>query len=184
MRSIIQYKDPKLGKILREKSKPVKEINNDLINLFKDLEKLAKANSKEGITLVGLSAPQLGENVQAFIYFDFKTDSYVPVINPKLTYESKELSSEWEGCASIGEGPTSLFGPVARPKSCQIEFLGLNNEIKTATVSNYMSHIVLHEIDHLNGILFLDRIKDEKTILTARELDEYAKKHGGKHPKF
>jgi peptide deformylase len=183
MHSIIQYTDPKKGKVLREKSKPIKEINNEIILLFKDLESLAKAGSKEGITLVGLSAPQLGENLQAFIYYDFKTDAYVPVINPKVTYESKELSSEWEGCASIGEGPTSLFGPVSRAKSCKIEFLGIDNTLHCATVSNYMSHIVLHEMDHLNGILFLDRVKDEKMIFTAKELDAYAKNHNGKYPK-
>jgi peptide deformylase len=52
------------------------------------------------------------------------------------------------------------------------------------SVTNYQSHVLLHEVDHLDGILFLDRVEDPGMILTAVELDEYARKHGGKYPKL
>jgi len=176
---ILQYPNKKLT----TKSIDVKVIDNDLKNLFRDLENLAKKNSKEGITLVGLSAPQLGLNVKAFIYYDLNKKKYIQVINPKLVYSSKELSTEWEGCASVGVGAKSLFGPVTRSKTCQIEFLDLDGRDQIVSVSNYMSHIILHEIDHLDGIIFLDRVKDPKMIMNAKELDAYAEKHGGKYPK-
>jgi peptide deformylase len=178
-KEILQYPD----KRLLEKSTDIKNVDNDVRNLFRDLEVLAKANSKAGITLVGLSGPQLGWNVRAFIYYDFNKKKYIPVVNPKLVYSSKELTTEWEGCASVGSGQKSLFGPVARSKSCQIEFTDLEGESQIVSVSNYMSHIILHEVDHLDGIIFLDRVNDPNLILTASELDDYAKKHNGKYPK-
>lgn len=178
---IVQYDDPKLGSVLREKTKEIKKIDNDVLNLLRDLKKLAKENSKDGITLVGLSAPQVGWSVAAFVYFDIQTRSYIDVINPKLVFESKETTGEWEGCASIGTGQTSLFGKVRRPRSIQVKFLSPEGEEKIINVSNFQSHILQHELDHLNGILFLDRVNKED-IYTAKDLDAYAKKHNGKYP--
>lgn len=178
--TILQYPDPRL----KEKSKDVKNIDNDIRNLFTDLKKLAIKNSTDGITLVGLSAPQVGLNVNAFVYFDFQLEKYIEVVNPVVLYQSKELTAEWEGCASVGSGATSLFAPVKRPKSCQIRFTDLQGEERMISVTNYQSHVLLHEIDHLNGVLFLDRVEDPNMILTAVELDEYAKKHSGKYPKI
>lgn len=176
---ILQYPDKKL----LQKSVEVKKVDNDVIHLIEDLETLAKKNSKEGITLVGLSAPQLGWNIRAFIYYDLNKKKYIPVINPKIIYSSKELTTEWEGCASVGSGEKSLFGPVTRSKTCQLEFYDLEGNSQMVSLSNYMSHILLHEMDHLEGIIFLDRVKDHKMILSAKELDAYADKHGGKYPK-
>lgn len=179
---IVQYNDRKKGKVLREVSKEVKRIDNDVKNVIADLITLAKANSKDGITLVGLSAPQVGWAVSVFVYYDLNKKQYIEVINPKVTYSSKEMNAEWEGCASIGIGATSLFAPVKRSRSCQIRFLDMNGKEQFISVSNYQSHILQHEIDHLNGILFLDKVSDPRMIYTAKELDEYAKKHDGDYP--
>lgn len=178
--NILQYPDKKL--LL--KSREVKKNEADLKIILEDLKKLAKANSKNGITLVGLSAPQLGINIRAFVYFDFKQKKYIDVINPKLIYSSKEYSNEWEGCASVGSGQNSLFGPVSRSKSCQINFIDIDGNEHMLSASNYLSHVILHEIDHLDGIIFLERVMDPKMIMTAAELDTYADKHGGKYPKL
>ncbi len=182
-RKIIQYNDSKFSKVLREPTKEIKSIDTDIKKLFKDLVILSKENSKEGITLVGLSAPQVGLGVSAFVYFDISTEKYIEVINPKLVYFSKESSTEWEGCASVGSWNSSLFGPVQRPRSCQIEFIDINGEERKVSATNFQGHIIQHEIDHLNGVLFLDRVSDPKLILTAAELDEYAKKNNGRYPK-
>jgi peptide deformylase len=106
------------------------------------------------------------------------------MVNPKLIYSSKETSAEWEGCASVGAGQKSLFGPVRRSKNCQISYTNTDEEEVIYNSADYLSHIILHEIDHLNGIIFLDRVEDPKMIMTAAELDEYAQKHGGKYPKI
>jgi peptide deformylase len=177
---ILQYPDPRL----KEKSKDVKAIDSDILSLIKDLKRLAKENSKDGITLVGLSAPQVGFNVRAFVYYDFQIDQYIEAVNPVVIYQSKDMTAEWEGCASVGSGQTSLFAPVKRAKTCQIRFTDVHGKEKMISVTNYQSHVLLHEVDHLDGILFLDRVEDPGMILTAVELDEYARKHGGKYPKL
>ncbi len=179
-KEILQYPD----KRLLEKSKPVKKIDNDVLNLFEDLETLTKKFSKNGIILVGLSSPQLGWNINAFIVYDYNAKNYIKMVNPKLIYSSKETTSEWEGCASVGSGQKSLFGPVRRSKNCQLQFTNLNGEDEIYNASGYLSHIALHEIDHLEGLLFLDRVDDPTMIMTAAELDRYAAIHGGNYPKI
>jgi peptide deformylase len=181
---ILQYNDPKLGRVLREKAKDIKEVDNEIKSLFEDLKTLASKNSKDGIVLVGLSAPQVGYSVSAFVFFDLKQEKYIEVINPRLIYTSKETTVEWEGCASIGTGKKSLFGPVKRPRMSQIQYTNLAGEEKVLSVSNFQSHILLHEMDHLDGILFLDKVEDPMLILTASELDEYARKNNGDYPKL
>lgn len=177
---ILQIPNP----ILRNKSKNIKSLDQSVINLLNDLKRLAKENSKEGITLVGLSAPQVGENLNLFVYYDLQKEQYIEVINPKVIYQTKELTFEWEGCASVGTGEKSLFGPVGRSKTCQIQYLDITGKEQIVSASNYQSHILLHEMDHLDGIIFLDRVQDPKMIITAKELDDYARKHGGKYPKL
>jgi peptide deformylase len=182
--TIVQYNDKKLGPILRQKTKDVVKVDAEVKRLFEDLTKLAKENSKDGITLVGLSAPQVGWGIAAFVFYDLNTKKYIEVVNPKVLYSSKETNVEWEGCASIGTGATSLFGPVKRSRACQIQFTNIDGKDEVISVSNYQSHILQHEVDHLNGILFLDRVNDPKMIFTARELDDYAKRNNGKYPEI
>lgn len=177
---ILQYPDP----VLSRKSIDVKRIDNDILNLLNDLESLAKKNSKQGVVLIGLSAPQVGLNVRAFVFLDLKTDSFVKVVNPRIVYQTKEITAEWEGCASVGLGESSLFGPVKRSKSVQIEYTDILGKQKIITANNFQSHILLHEVDHLDGIMFLDRVEDPAMIMTAKELDDYARKHNGKHPRI
>lgn len=176
---ILQYPAPELKK----KSVNVKKVDKSIHKLVDELSRLAKLNSKEGVTLVGLSAPQLGENINLFVYFDFNKKKYLPIVNPKLVYSSKELTTEWEGCASVGVGERSLFGPVSRAKSCKIEYEDMEGNRKMLTGNGYLSHIILHELDHLEGIIFLEKVTDPKMILTAKELDLYASKNNGKYPK-
>ncbi|BDQ04691.1 MAG: peptide deformylase [Candidatus Dojkabacteria bacterium] len=176
--TILQYPDPKLS----AKSRDVRKNEPDLLLIIDSLKNLAKKHSKGGITLVGLSAPQLGLNIRLFVYYDLRKKQYMEVINPKLVYASKELSTEWEGCASVGKGENSLFGPVSRSKSCQIRYYDLAGNEQILNANGYLSHVILHELDHFEGIIFLDRVIDPKLIMTARELDEYALKHGGKYP--
>jgi peptide deformylase len=177
---ILQNPNP----ILRVKTKDIKTIDNDVLNLLRDLKKLAKLNSKDGITLVGLSGPQVGASLSVFVYFDLKQHKYIDVINPRIIYQSKEVTGEWEGCASIGTGPSSLFGPVKRPRQCQIQFTTVDGKDAIISGSNYQSHILLHEMDHLDGVLFLDRLTDPTLIMTAKELDDFAAKNSGQYPKI
>lgn len=176
-RKIIQVSDKVYGHLLREKSEEIKKFDEDLNSLINELFYLCKSSSKEGVTTVGLSAPQIGVTKRVFIYFDLKKKKYFEVINPRIKFLSKEMSAEWEGCASIGTGKNTLFGEVERPEVSEIEFYDKYGERKTAKVNGYQSHVFLHEIDHLEGILFTDHVKDPNNLLNADELDKYMKKY-------
>lgn len=179
-KKILQHPNP----ILRKKSVEVKKNFDNLYGLIEDLKNTAKKHSKNDIILVGLSAPQIGLNLRVFVFYDQRLNKYIEVINPKIISLSTETSLEWEGCASIGVGKNGLVGPVKRSRYCEIEFFDANWQRKMLSASNILSHILLHEIDHLDGILFLDRVVNEKYLMTFRELDQYMKKNNGKFPKI
>lgn len=175
---VIQYSDKRYSEILRNKSENIKKNSPDVHKLVKDLMTLAKKTEKDGVTTVGLSAPQIGANYRVFVFYDLDQKKYYEVINPEVIYESSELSSEWEGCASIGTGKNTLFGIVERPKKSKIKYFDLNGKEQVYMAEDYQSHVVLHEVDHLNGILFIDRVKDKNALLNSVELDKYLKKYG------
>ena len=168
IREIINAKDPKL----RIVSKPVKKFDKKINELIADLkETLVVQNDPEGI---GLAAPQVGKNVRLFV---MKPDSEITcVINPKILKienpakkSSKSTSNKGKGKEKrIMEGCLSLphfYGPISRAKKVTIEFLNENGESKVRTFGWLEAQIVLHEIDHLDGKLFVDRLIEQKKPL-------------------
>ncbi|MCX8034925.1 MAG: peptide deformylase [Candidatus Dojkabacteria bacterium] len=174
---ILQYPDPKLKLV----SKEITSIDADVIRLLDDLERLCRKTSKD-VLIVGLSAVQVGWNVRVFVAFDLNKDRFIRVINPKVVELDEKQSTIWEGCASVGTGENSLFGPVKRPMRVVLEFLDDNGKPNKKEFKNEMSHIILHEMDHLDGIIFLERVEDHSKIITAKELDRYMALHDGQMP--
>jgi peptide deformylase len=182
VKKILQIGDP----ILEKKSK---EIDKSLIGT-KDFEKflddLVETAISEGDKSAGLSAPQIGENISVFVArrFDLSDEDQKPedaiwdiVINPKIVSAGKETTTYWEGCLSIGFGENQLYGPVVRPRKVEIEFLNRAGEKKKSEFVEFMSHVFQHEIDHLNGILFLSHISNPDNIWTSKDLDAYMKEY-------
>ena len=171
MRKILQLGDPRLEKqskdVIDIKSKEVQNLIDEMIEVLNsDPEKSA-----------GLSAPQIGENLNIAIcrMIDSKSDSdkkpnWEIMINPKITKSSKPKSVFWEGCLSIQEG--NLFGKVARPETVSVKYFDREGNKKELEASDYLSHIVQHEIDHLNGVLFLKYVSDPSKLFTSEELDK------------
>lgn len=179
-KEIVQYPNP----ILRKKSLPINKNFQNLELLVASLKKVAKKNSKNGIVLVGLSAPQLSVNARVFVFFDNKTKSYKEVINPEIIELSDNTSIEWEGCASVGVGKKGLVGPVKRSSFCIIEYFDLCWQRKILSAKGVLSHVILHEIDHLDGILFLDKLVDQKYLMTFDDLEKYMAKNNGRYPQI
>lgn len=103
---------------------------------------------------IGLAAPQIGKNIRLIIV---STKSGVQaMINPELIKES--IRQEWgeEGCLSI----PYIFGDVKRHRSVECTFLDLDGKEKTVKARGLLARVIQHEIDHLNGILFIDKAKD------------------------
>ncbi len=163
--------------ILRQKAMPVNldELvnpnNQELQRLIDDL--IDTMHEEEG---VGIAAPQVSRSLQIVIaecesnerYPDQKSVPLTVLVNPKITYRSEEKVSYWEGCLSLKD----LRGLVPRSKEIHVEAwsrYGEKIEIKT---SSFLSIILQHEIDHLEGKLFVDRIEDMKFL---SYLDEYQK---------
>jgi len=172
-RKVVKTGDP----CLRKKSKPIVKIDKKIIALISDLkETLLAQKDPEG---VGLAAPQIGKNLRVFIMRtngDIKT-----VINPKIISISKEKTSEdkrkrnetLEGCLSIPH----FYGSVIRAKRIKISYITEKGKQITETFKGFPARIVQHEIDHLEGGLFIDRLLEQKRPLyeikddTAEEVD-------------
>lgn len=130
--------------ILRKKSKPVTEFDEKLGVLIDDMaETLEKENG------VGIAAPQIGVLKRVIVVAD--GDKYIGLVNP-VVYKAGGVQENVEGCLSI----PGKFGITSRPRKVTVKALDRNgNEIKV-TGTEILARGLCHEIDHLNGILFID----------------------------
>lgn len=148
---------------LREKSKKIVKLDKKTRVLIKDMKDTLGAQ-KDPVG-VGLAAAQVGKNVRMFI---MRKDSgkLMAIINPEIVSRSKKSSESkkgeiLEGCLSI----PLLYGPLKRSNRITIKHMDEEGKMKKQEFKGLEAQIVLHEIDHLNGILFVDRILKEKRPL-------------------
>lgn len=170
IQKIVQSGNP----TLRTKSRPVAKIDKKVLQLIQDLKDTLKVQKDpEG---VGLAAPQIGKNLQVFLA-DYKSFKRV-VINPKIISISKNKKEKGskkkdreilEGCLSL----PFYYGPLKRSDSVTIEYLNEKGEKVTEKFEGFNAQIILHEIDHLNGVLFIDHLLAEKKPLYKVEGDEW-----------
>ncbi len=147
---------------LRKKSKPIRKVDQKIKNLAKDLIDTAKA-AKEPRG-VGLSAVQINQPVRIFVIKRGK--KFVPFINPQIVWQSKKRFSQvlekeklfMEGCLSI----PGYYGFVDRPHAAKLKWQDLQGKTHQEQFENRESAYVQHELDHLNGVLFVDRILKQK----------------------
>jgi peptide deformylase len=127
---------------------------------------------------VGLAAPQLGVAIQLFVYEapsqpgNQGREAPIPlrvVFNPMITPQGGELVAEWEGCLSIPD----LRGLVPRHPAVRVRGLDRQGQPLDFTAAGFEARIVQHEFDHLNGILFLDRMRDLKALAFTAEWERY-----------
>ena len=125
---------------------------------------------------VGLAAPQLGFSLQLFVYLAIEPDQdedHEPeqkvLVNPALEPVSGELVYDWEGCLSI----LDLRGLVPRHPAVKIHGFDRDGNKVSCTAEGYEARIVQHEYDHLNGIVFLDRMRDLRSLAFGDEWEQY-----------
>lgn len=110
---------------------------------------------------VGLAANQVGVDLQIFVYEAPVHD--IPlrvVVNPMITPQERELAYDWEGCLSIPD----LRGMVPRHSAVRIQGLDRESRPLDYVARGFEARIIQHEFDHLNGVVFLDRMRDFKTL--------------------
>lgn len=150
---------------LRQISKPVAKIDKKIASLIKDLkDTLGVQKDPEG---VGLAAPQIGKNLRIFLVNHRRFERVM--INPIVLKATSRTSSKkpkrkskiMEGCLSLPH----YYGPLARAQKVKVGYLNEENKEIVEEFEGFPAQIVLHEIDHLNGILFVDRIIEQKKKL-------------------
>lgn len=144
---------------LRVQTKPVKKINNALLNTLKEMVKTTKTfKDPEG---VGLASTQIGLTESFFIAADDsdkKNKKFIMVINPKIISSSPKMKSYFEGCLSV----PGTWGEVNRHLSLKVSYMDEEGQNITKNLRGMLAWIFQHEIDHLNGILFSDRVLQQK----------------------
>jgi peptide deformylase len=124
---------------------------------------------------VGLAAPQVASELQVFVYeAGHPPDRPDPiplhvVINPMITPHSRELVYDWEGCLSIPD----LRGLVPRHAEVRVQGLDRQGRPLDYIVAGFEARIVQHEYDHLNGVVFLDRMRDLRSLSFTDEWERY-----------
>jgi peptide deformylase len=124
---------------------------------------------------VGLAAPQVGSETQLFVYEAASPpDRMDPiplqvVVNPMISPHSRELVYDWEGCLSIPD----LRGLVPRHGEVRVQGLDRGGKPVDYVVSGFEARIVQHEYDHLNGVIFLDRMRDLRSLSYTTEWESY-----------
>jgi peptide deformylase len=120
---------------------------------------------------VGLAAPQVHEDVRLFVAAlggDEGNNDPIAIINPEITPVGKDIVEDWEGCLSIPD----IRGRVPRAKEIRVRALDRNGERVELRASNFSARVIQHETDHLDGVLFFDRMK---TFESLTFLDEYSR---------
>ncbi|MFC1626054.1 peptide deformylase [Patescibacteria group bacterium] len=169
IRKILEARNP----VLRQKSKTVAKIDKKVLKLIADLkDTLATQKDPEG---VGLAAVQIGKPLKVFVasYGNFKR----VVINPRIINKGKAKSVKktrqgheiMEGCLSL----PNYYGPLKRSQSVRISYLNEKSEKVTETFKGFHAQIILHEIDHLKGVLFVDGLIKQRESLYKLKGDEW-----------
>lgn len=158
--SVIVTPDPRLRKMsteVEEIDDEVKEIISQMLEASLDWEK-----EHEFELSAAIAAPQLGFNRRIILVRedlnDKKNNNFIALINPVVIKTEGRILRDYEGCLSV---PT-LYGKVPRPAKARIKALLEDGKEVSIKTEGFLTRTILHEIDHLNGILFIDHIRDKK----------------------
>jgi peptide deformylase len=125
---------------------------------------------------VGLAAPQIYESIAvAIVQYPLDADPVV-VVNPKITILDEAKQGFWEGCLSIPE----IRGLVYRPRKIKVDYLDIHANPQTVTVEGFGATVFQHELDHLAGVLFVDRIETKPGASPISFIEEYSRFHAPK----
>ncbi|MBO7718196.1 peptide deformylase [Candidatus Saccharibacteria bacterium] len=157
---IITTPDPRL----REKSEKVGKIDDEILGVIADMRKLSLDWEKDHPyeLSAAMAAPQMGVNKRIIIVRDDMEDkgkaTFTALINPEVIKAEGKTKSDFEGCLSV----PFIYGKVPRATKVRIKAKLEDGTEVRIKATDELARTLLHEIDHLNGVLFIDHIKDEK----------------------
>ncbi|MDR3606552.1 MAG: peptide deformylase [Oligoflexia bacterium] len=162
--------------VLREVARELKpsEIRSDAIRrLVEDM--LETMHEYSG---VGLAAPQVHQSIQLAViefeddnprYPDAGAQGLTVFFNPRITVLDTKEQGFWEGCLSVPE----MRGLVHRPRKVKVDYLDVDARPQTLIAEDFLATVVQHELDHLQGVLYVDRIKDLRKFAFLEEYKRY-----------
>ena len=157
--SIVTTPDPRL----RQKSEKVHQIDDDTKRIIDEMiaSSLAWEEEHEFELSAAMAAPQLGYNKRIIVVREDMSNkdnaNFVPLINPVVIKTEGKIIEDYEGCLSV----PSIYGKVGRPYKARIKAVTENGEEVRLKATGFLARTLLHEIDHLDGVLFIDHIKDQ-----------------------
>jgi len=167
IKNVVQAGNP----LLRQKANLVNDISSNKVQeIIKNLIDTMRADS-----LVGEAAPQIGESVRIFIsevrdtkYRKSEQGGSLKIyINPEIVDCSGEEIVSYEGCGSVAHA--QLFGPVKRHKFVTVKATDENGKEFTLKAEGFLARIIQHEYDHLEGILFTDKLDNWTKVMSKEE---------------
>jgi peptide deformylase len=157
---IITAPDPRL----KIKARPVSAVDDKVRRLMDDM-----LDTMYGAIGIGLAAPQVGQSSRVIV-LDVAREGEKPqplqLANPEILWRSPELTTGNEGCLSLPEH----YAEVTRPAKIRLRYLDYQNEIREIEASGLLAMCLQHEIDHLDGVLFVDHISSLKRGMILRKL--------------
>jgi peptide deformylase len=165
LRSIIERGHPRL----RQVAQPVVDFGDRQLQVLID-DLLATVKQANG---VGIAAPQVAQPDQVMIVASRPNPRYPmapvmtpwPIVNPQIVSHSTEVVYGWEGCLSV----PGVRGWVPRYRALTIEFCDRHGHPQILTMTDFVARIFQHEFDHLQGILFVDRVEHQQDLMTEAD---------------
>ena len=163
-RKIIVEPDP----ILRKKCNPIEKVDDEIKKLMKDM--LETMYDAPGI---GLAAIQIGILKRLVVIDISKDEKKNPLflVNPKIISQSKTTSVYEEGCLSL----PGQFAEIERPSECLVKYIDLDGKEKELKADGLLATCIQHEVDHLNGILFIDYLSKLKKDMIIKKISKLKK---------
>lgn len=158
--------------ILRQKSKPVKKIDTSVKKLAEEMILFLKKGAAGKAAGVGLSAPQIGRLLRIIVVRSKPSHKFLAMINPEIIWQSKRMKlgvpgskNPYEGCLSV----PGVWGKVRRHSVIKVSYQTINGQPVIKKFRDLTGIIIQHEADHLEGILFVDRVVKQKGQLIKQE---------------
>jgi peptide deformylase len=149
-------------RVLRQPAKRINKVDDEVRQLAKEM--LQTMYSEDGI---GLAAPQVGVHKQLIVIdceLDSPTTPPLVLINPTIKQQSRDVCVIQEGCLSI----PGVFLDVTRPEVIEVSYKDENGRPQKLTAKGLLARVIQHEMDHLNGVMFVDRV--DNALLLNQEL--------------
>ena len=152
--------------ILRKKSVTLEKVDDDLRELMDDM--LETMYAAPGIGLAGVQVGVLKRLIVIDVSGDKEKKNPLFLVNPEIIFKSNDTSVYEEGCLSL----PGHFAEIERPAECQIKYVDYNGKKKEMKANGLLATCIQHEVDHLNGILFIDYLSKLKKSMILKKLSK------------